>query len=65
MIRQLVNKVKLILCKNDVFYINSNESLPPPLTKEEEQNLYNEISQGKESSKNKLIVHNLGISGFI
>ena len=51
MIRQLVNKVKLILCKNDVFYINSSESLPPPLTKEEEQNLYNEISQGKESSK--------------
>ena len=56
MIRQLVNKVKLILCKNDVFYINSSESLPPPLTKEEEQNLYNEISQGKESSK-RLVVY--------
>lgn len=65
MIRQLVNKVKLILCKNDVFYINSNESLPPPLTKEEEQNLYNEISQGKESSKNKLIVHNLRLVVYI
>lgn len=64
MIRQLVNKVKLILCKNDVFYINSNESLPPPLTKEE-QNLYNEISQGKESSKNKLIVHNLRLVVYI
>ena len=65
MIRQLVNKVKLILCKNDVFYINRNESLPPPLTKEEEQNLYNEISQGKESSKNKLIVHNLRLVVYI
>lgn len=65
MIRQLVNKVKLILCKNDVFYINSNESLPPPLTKEGEQNLYNEISQGKESSKNKLIVHNLRLVVYI
>lgn len=65
MIRQLVNKVKLILCKNDIFYINSNESLPPPLTKEEEQNLYNEISQGKESSKNKLIVHNLRLVVYI
>ena len=65
MIRQLVNKVKLILCKNDVFYINSNESLPPPLTKEEEQNLYNEISQGKESNKNKLIVHNLRLVVYI
>lgn len=65
MIRQLVNKVKLILCKNDVFYINSNESLPPPLTKEEEQNLYNEISQGKASSKNKLIVHNLRLVVYI
>ena len=65
MIRQLLNKVKLILCKNDVFYINSNESLPPPLTKEEEQNLYNEISQGKESSKNKLIVHNLRLVVYI
>ncbi len=65
MIRQLVNKVKLILCKNDVFYINSSEYLPPPLTKEEEQNLYNEISQGKESSKNKLIVHNLRLVVYI
>lgn len=65
MIRQLVNKVKLILYKNDVFYINSSESLPPPLTKEEEQNLYNEISQGKESSKNKLIVHNLRLVVYI
>lgn len=65
MIRQLVNKVKFILCKNDVFYINSSESLPPPLTKEEEQNLYNEISQGKESSKNKLIVHNLRLVVYI
>ena len=65
MIRQLVYKVKLILCKNDVFYINSSESLPPPLTKEEEQNLYNEISQGKESSKNKLIVHNLRLVVYI
>ena len=65
MIRQLVNKVKLKLCKNDVFYINSSESLPPPLTKEEEQNLYNEISQGKESSKNKLIVHNLRLVVYI
>ena len=65
MIRQLVNKVKLILWKNDVFYINSSESLPPPLTKEEEQNLYNEISQGKESSKNKLIVHNLRLVVYI
>lgn len=65
MIRQLVNKVKLILCENDVFYINSSESLPPPLTKEEEQNLYDEISQGKESSKNKLIVHNLRLVVYI
>ena len=35
------------------------------LTKEEEQNLYNEISQGKESSKNKLIVHNLRLVVYI
>lgn len=48
-----------------MFYINSSESLPPPLTKEEEQNLYNEISQGKESSKNKLIVHNLRLVVYI
>lgn len=39
--------------------------MPPPLTKEEEQNLYNEISQGKESSKNKLIVHNLRLVVYI
>ena len=65
MIKQIVDKVKMILYKNDVFYINSSESLPPPLTKEQEQNLYDEIASGKESCKNELIVHNLRLVVYI
>lgn len=65
MIKQIISKVKILLYKNDVFYINSNESLPPPLTKEEELNLYAEISKGKENCKNTLIVHNLRLVVYI
>lgn len=65
MIKQIINKVKILLYKNDVFYINSNESLPPPLSKEEELKLYSEISKGKENCKNTLIVHNLRLVVYI
>ena len=65
MIKKLIYKIKKAFFKNDVFYINSNESLPPPLTKEEENELYEGINQGNEKCKNKLIVHNLRLVVYI
>lgn len=65
MIKEIIYKIKKALFKNDVFYINSSESLPPPLTKEEENDLYNGINHGNEKCKNKLIVHNLRLVVYI
>lgn len=65
MIRKILYKLKSIFFGNDVFYINSSETLPPPLTKEEETKLYNGISTGDEKCKNKLIVHNLRLVVYI
>ena len=65
MIKKLIYKIKKAFFKNDVFYINSSESLPPPLTKEEENELYEGISKGNEKCKNKLIVHNLRLVVYI
>ena len=65
MIKEIIYKIKKAFFKNDVFYINSSESLPPPLTKEEENDLYNGINQGNEKCKNKLIVHNLRLVVYI
>ena len=65
MIKKLIYKIKKAFFKNDVFYINSSDSLPPPLTKEEENELYEGISKGNEKCKNKLIVHNLRLVVYI
>ena len=65
MIKNLIYKIKKLFSKNDIFYINSSESLPPPLTKEEEQQLYLGIAKGNEKCKNKLIVHNLRLVVYI
>lgn len=65
MIKKLIYKIKKAFFKNDVFYINSSESLPPPLSKEEENKLYEGINQGNEKCKNKLIVHNLRLVVYI
>ena len=44
------------------FYINGPETLPPPLTAEEENCL---LAQNTESAKNTLIVHNLRLVVYI
>ncbi|MCH5201760.1 MAG: RNA polymerase sporulation sigma factor SigE [Oscillospiraceae bacterium] len=65
MIKELICKIKAILFPNEVFYINSSEKLPPPLSKEEEAELYKGINQGQEKCKNKLIIHNLRLVVYI
>ena len=44
------------------FYIKGPETLPPPLSAEEEQKL---LSDGDEQSRNTLIVHNLRLEVYI
>ena len=62
-IKNLIRKIliKLGLLK-PIFYINGPETLPPPLSSEEERDL---LLCGDSASREKLIVHNLRLVVYI
>ncbi|MBE6734329.1 MAG: RNA polymerase sporulation sigma factor SigE [Ruminococcaceae bacterium] len=69
----LLNKIKFIIQKivlkvsaeKNVYFINSSETLPPPLSKEDELVIMARLQEGDESVKEKLIVHNLRLVVYI
>lgn len=61
-----ITKLKLMfLSENAIFYINGSETLPPPLTKDEEYEMMQRIMEGDNSAREKLIVHNLRLVVYI
>ncbi len=63
----LILKIKkFFLSENEVFYIgNNSEALPAPLSKDEEAEIMKKITDGDNSEKEKLIVHNLRLVVYI
>ncbi len=65
----IIRKIKIftfnIFNKNQVFYINGSETLPPPLHAEEEKDILEQIKNGNENLREKLIVHNLRLVVYI
>lgn len=53
------------LFKENCHYINGPETLPPPLTKEEEMAVIARIVNGEEEQREQLIVHNLRLVVYI
>ncbi len=51
--------------KRIVWYINGPQTLPPPLTEEEEKELFIGLENGDEKAKEKMIVHNLRLVIYI
>ncbi len=51
--------------RDAVFYINGASTLPPPLTREEEERCFEEIRRGNEAARDLLIVHNLRLVVYI
>lgn len=51
--------------KQECYYINSNNILPPPLDEETETKLLIEVKNGSLEARNTLIVHNLRLVVFI
>ena len=49
--------------KNEVYYINGSETLPPPLSSEEEELMIRNI--GEQSARDTLIEHNLRLVAYI
>ena len=48
-----------------VYYVGGSETLPPPLSKEEEQRALEGLSKGEEQAKCALIEHNLRLVVYI
>lgn len=65
-IMQILRKIRLFFNFDDeVFYINGSETLPPPLTKSEEAEIMQRITDGDNSAREELITHNLRLVVYI
>ncbi len=64
-ITNLIAELEIRLMAQEIHYINGPETLPPPLSKSEEQELMNRIVSGDESARETLIVHNLRLVVYI
>ena len=63
---EILQKMKEDLySKRTVFYINSPQTLPPPLGIQEETQLVEEYRQGNASARDKLVEHNLRLVVYI
>lgn len=63
---KLIKKLFLKLFKKQkCYYINGPETLPPPLSKEEETEIMQELQNGIEDRRELLIIHNLRLVVYI
>lgn len=60
----ILNLKKFFLCGN-IYYINGSEKLPPPLTKEQEQETFALLETNEKLARERLIVHNLRLVVYI
>lgn len=63
--KMLLVFIKKYLSKNYCFYINGPETLPPPLTAEEEETIFDELRAGNNTHRELLITHNLRLVVYI
>lgn len=56
---------RLFGLSDGVFYINGPETLPPPLTKEQEEQAFSMLMTDDPKGREKLIVHNLRLVVYI
>ncbi len=64
-IRSFFIRMRLRFFREKIYYINSPQTLPPPLKKSEEAELAERIANGDEKAREPLIVHNLRLVVYI
>lgn len=64
-LRGFFDKIRLKLFYNTVYYVNSPQTLPPPLKKAEAEKYIAEFMNGSDRAREKLIVHNLRLVVYI
>ena len=60
---KLICKFKLF--RRKLYYVGGNDALPPPLSKDEEEELVNKLSNGDEKTRGTLIERNLRLVVYI
>ena len=63
--KKILNLLKKVFSKKGIYFVGATDILPPPLSKEEEDNLINLKEQGDIEARNKLIEHNLRLVVFL
>lgn len=61
----LLKKIRELFFTSDLDYVSGPDNLPEPLTKQEEEALLKRISEGDNSAREPLIVHNLRLVVYI
>ena len=64
----IIRMIKAYLKKHftgEVFYVNGSDTLPPPLTREEETEVFERLSSNDIDARNCLIEHNLRLVVYI
>ncbi len=64
-LKKLILKIKSKFFEIEVDYINGPESLPPPLSNEKELNCLQQLEDGDQEAREKIIVHNLRLVVYI
>ena len=65
MLKILQKLKKLFVWENTVYYIGGSDTLPPPLSRQEEQRVMERIRSGDNRAREPLIVHNLRLVVYI
>lgn len=65
MLRKIKELILKLFKKQKCYYINGPETLPPPLPKEKEMQIMEELARGDESHRDLLITHNLRLVVYI
>ncbi len=63
-LKVISDKLKELLFA-EVHYINGSDTLPPPLSRDEEQEVFRRLEEHDSEARNKLIVHNLRLVVYI
>ena len=64
----IIRKIKGMLQKiftANVYYVNGADTLPPPLTHQEEEEIFSRLAENDTSARNCLITHNLRLVVYI
>lgn len=64
-LKRLIVYFQLIFCKRPIFYISGSQTLPAPLSNEEENEVMQKLSKGDETARDTLITHNLRLVVYI